>query len=93
MAGAGFDPVALARRAQAAGMQPVAVRVQAVLNMLIGNLDFIVLAELPGALPGFTFKLNEFVVARIFGVHKQAMGNFMEQRPERSFVINGMFFV
>jgi hypothetical protein len=72
-----------ARRADAALMQPVAVGVQAVLDVVLAYFDAKLLRQPAGPLPGVDFQLQQLEITLIRRVAEQGVAGLVQQRPDR----------
>ena len=66
-------------------MQPVTVRVEAVLNVILGYADVVVGCKLFGFLPGSDLKFEKFKVSFVRSMTKHAMTELMQKCPTGRF--------
>ena len=68
-----LEPVLGAGGAFATRVQPVAVRVETILDMVLIDRNIVFCGEFTGFIPGGDFKLQEFKVTFVGGVAKQTV--------------------
>ena len=81
-----LEALRAAAGAERAAVEPIAVGVQAILDILVVDFDAELLGELAGVGPGGDFQLEELEVSFVGGVAEEAVAGFVEQGPFARFV-------